>query len=114
MAVSRDFLRQIICLLYRKRVYYGGHMSMKTVTFRMRESDVDELDSYAKNLERDRTYVLNLAIEQYLERVRADHADTQAAIDEAERDGYFTLEEVTASLDAIHKKYERAARRKAS
>jgi len=87
---------------------------MKTVTFRAKESDVSELDYYAKNLERDRTYVLNLAIEQYLERVRADHADTQAAIDEAERDGYSTMEEMNAHLDALQKKYERAERRKAS
>ena len=75
---------------------------------------MDELDTIAAAYERDRTYVLNLAIEQYLERVRAEHAEEDAIIAEAERDGYFTLEEVTASLDAIQKKYERRERRKAS
>jgi len=89
-------------------------MTMKTVTFRTDEATVAELDKIAEAYERDRTFVLNLAIAQYLERVRADHAEYEAAIAEAERDGYFTLEEVTASLDAIHKKYERAERRKAS
>jgi len=95
-------------------MYYDRDMSMKTVTFRTDEAIVDELDTIAAAYERDRTYVLNLAIEQYLERVRADHAETQAAIDEAERDGYCTMEEMNASLDAIQKKYERAERRKAS
>jgi len=85
---------------------------MRTVTFRTEEATVDELDKIAAAYERDRTFVLNLAIEQYLERVRADHAEHEAILAESDRLGWVTMEQATARLDAIQKKYERSPRRK--
>jgi predicted transcriptional regulator len=89
-------------------------MGMKNVSFRINEAIVDELDTIAAAYERDRTFVINLAIEQYLERVRADHAEHEAIIAEADRVGWITMEEHETHMDSFFKKLERAERRKAS
>jgi predicted transcriptional regulator len=41
-------------------------MSMKSISFRTDSAYVDDLDSLAAAQKRDRTYVLNEAVEQYL------------------------------------------------
>lgn len=40
---------------------------LKTVSFRMPAETVDTLDALAETLDRDRTYLLNEAVERYLE-----------------------------------------------
>jgi predicted transcriptional regulator len=40
---------------------------MKTISFRMPVEHVETLDALAETLDRDRSYVLNEAVEQYLE-----------------------------------------------
>lgn len=40
---------------------------LKTVSFRMPAETVDTLDALAETMERDRTYLLNEAVERYLE-----------------------------------------------
>jgi predicted transcriptional regulator len=87
---------------------------MKTVTFRAEDDTVKELDKIAEAYERDRTFVLNLAIKEYLERVHADHAEEDAIIADADKRGWVTLEEHEAHFDAFFKKLERAERKKAS
>ena len=43
-------------------------MSMlKTISFRMRADAVETLDALAETMDRDRTYLLNEAVEHYLE-----------------------------------------------
>lgn len=39
----------------------------KTISFRIRSDAVDTLDALAESLDRDRSYLLNEAVEQYLE-----------------------------------------------
>ncbi len=41
--------------------------TVKTISFRMRSDAVETLDELAESLERDRSYLLNEAVEQYLE-----------------------------------------------
>jgi predicted transcriptional regulator len=41
-------------------------MAMKSISFRTEVAYVDDLDRLAKAQKRDRTYVLNEAVEQYL------------------------------------------------
>ena len=41
--------------------------SPKTITFRMDARKVKQLDTYAKQDERDRSYLLNEAVDRYLE-----------------------------------------------
>lgn len=40
---------------------------LKTVSFRMRTEAVETLDTLAETMDRDRTYLLNEAVERYLE-----------------------------------------------
>ena len=41
--------------------------TMKTISFRVKAEAVDTLDALAESLERDRSYLLNEAVENYLE-----------------------------------------------
>jgi predicted transcriptional regulator len=41
--------------------------SLKTISFRMRSDAVETLDALAETMDRDRTYLLNEAVEHYLE-----------------------------------------------
>lgn len=41
--------------------------TLKTISFRMRSDAVESLDALAESLDRDRSYLLNEAVEQYLE-----------------------------------------------
>ena len=40
---------------------------LKTVSFRIRSEAVETLDALAETMDRDRTYLLNEAVERYLE-----------------------------------------------
>ncbi len=40
---------------------------LKTISFRMRAEAVETLDALAETMDRDRTYLLNEAVEHYLE-----------------------------------------------
>ena len=40
---------------------------LKTISFRMRAEAVETLDALAETMDRDRTYLLNEAVERYLE-----------------------------------------------
>ena len=41
--------------------------TLKTISFRMRADAVETLDALAETMDRDRTYLLNEAVEHYLE-----------------------------------------------
>jgi predicted transcriptional regulator len=41
--------------------------ALKTISFRMKSDTVDTLDELADTMDRDRTYLLNEAVERYLE-----------------------------------------------
>jgi len=41
--------------------------ALKTISFRMRADAVETLDALAETMDRDRTYLLNEAVERYLE-----------------------------------------------
>jgi predicted transcriptional regulator len=41
--------------------------ALKTISFRMKSDTVDTLDELAETMDRDRTYLLNEAVERYLE-----------------------------------------------
>ncbi|HWG20163.1 MAG TPA: ribbon-helix-helix protein, CopG family [Terracidiphilus sp.] len=44
--------------------------SPRTISFRISAENVEELDAVARNMERDRSYVLNEAVDRYLEENR--------------------------------------------
>jgi predicted transcriptional regulator len=41
--------------------------TLKTISFRMRADAIETLDALAERMDRDRTYLLNEAVERYLE-----------------------------------------------
>ncbi len=41
--------------------------ALKTISFRMRAEAVETLDALAETMDRDRTYLLNEAVERYLQ-----------------------------------------------
>ena len=41
--------------------------TLKTISFRMRSEAVETLDALAETMDRDRTYLLNEAVERYLQ-----------------------------------------------
>lgn len=54
--------------------------SPRTISFRIDADKVAELDQIAKNLDRDRSYLLNEAVEGYLEKQRRYRAMVEEGI----------------------------------
>lgn len=73
--------------------------SPRTISFRIAPEKVAELDLIAKAMDRDRSYLLNEAVEGYL----SEQKRFQALVDEGReniRDGkLFTHDEVTGMVD---------------
>jgi len=60
----------------------------KTISFRIRTDTVETLDALAESLDRDRSYLLNEAVENYLE-LNEYHAKLMAKGLRAAKDGKF-------------------------
>jgi predicted transcriptional regulator len=59
-------------------------MPKQTITFRLETDKVDALDSLASSLDRDRTYLLNEAVQAYLETQQWHLAQIEAGIADAD------------------------------
>lgn len=68
------------------------------VTFRTEPEKRDELDKLAKSLDRDRSYLLNQAIDQYLDLHRWQLEQIEKGIADIEASRYKSLEEVRAKF----------------
>ncbi|KYC39490.1 CopG family transcriptional regulator [Scytonema hofmannii PCC 7110] len=71
-------------------------MIKENITFRLESDKRVILDTIAAGLDRDRTYVLNEAIDLYLEVYQWQIAEIKAGIAEANAGDYATDEEVQA------------------
>jgi predicted transcriptional regulator len=71
-------------------------MSKETITFLVERDKREVLDAIAAVLERDRTYVLNEAIDSYLETHRWQIEEIKKAVAEAEAGDFASEEEVEA------------------
>ena len=71
-------------------------MTKATLSFRTDEETKSRLDSLAGALRRDRSFLINEAIEQYLELSDWQEAQIRAGIEEADRGEFATEEEVEA------------------
>jgi predicted transcriptional regulator len=60
-------------------------MDKQTISFRIDADKVEALDEVAKSLDRDRTYVLNEAVRNYLEVQRWQIEHIQEGLRQAER-----------------------------
>ena len=73
----------------------------RTVSFRIAEEKVAELDQLAKNMDRDRSYLLNEAIDGYLNYQRKFIAEVQKGIEAADRGELIDHEVVMQRINAI-------------
>jgi predicted transcriptional regulator len=71
-------------------------MTKVTMSFRTENSTRDRLDRLAGAERRDRSFLINEAIEQYLELSDWQEAQIRAGIEEADRGEFATEEEVEA------------------
>ena len=71
-------------------------MTKATLSFRTDEETKTRLDSLAGALRRDRSFLINEAIEQYLELNDWQEAQIRAGIEEGDRGDFATEEEVEA------------------
>ena len=71
-------------------------MTRATLSFRTDEETKSRLDSLAEARRRDRSFLINEAIEQYLELNDWQEARIRAGIEEADRGEFATEEEVEA------------------
>ncbi len=71
-------------------------MSKENITFRLDNEKRVMLDTIAAGLDRDRTYVLNEAVDLYLEVYQWQIAEIEAGVAEADAGDYATDEEVQA------------------
>jgi RHH-type rel operon transcriptional repressor/antitoxin RelB len=69
-----------------------------SISFRTRKAQIDQLDQLAKQQRRDRTQLIEEAIEQYLELERLQLAKIDEGIESAERGEFATDDEVQAEF----------------
>ena len=80
--------------------------SPRTISFRIDAEKVTELDGIAKALDRDRSYLLNEAVETYLSEQRRFAAMVEEGMDDIRAGRIFTDEEVEQKVA----EWERAGR----
>jgi predicted transcriptional regulator len=76
-------------------------MSMQTVSFRTESDKVKSLDELAENQQRDRTFILNEAIDQYLELHNRRYQQVLEAIEECDQGLVIPHDEVMAWVESL-------------
>jgi len=74
----------------------------KTVTFRMETDKVEQLDAYAEQDRRDRSYLLNEAVDRYLEVRQLQVARIEEGIRQAPEGNPMEHSEVVSRLRKRH------------
>lgn len=74
--------------------------SPRTISFRIAPEKVAELDLIAKAMDRDRTYLLNEAVESYLSEQRRFTAMVQEGLEASRKGELIDDEEVGAMIDS--------------
>lgn len=72
----------------------------RTVSFRIATEKVNELDTLAKAMDRDRSYLLNEAIDGYLDYQREFRAAVQEGIEAADRGELIDHEDVMKMVES--------------
>ena len=78
----------------------------RTISFRIAAEKVEELDVLARSMDRDRSYLMNEAVEQYLEEQRRFRAMVEEGRQDFREGRFLTHEQVEAMAD----EWERAAK----
>ena len=77
-------------------------MSTINISFRTEESTRNNLDKLAASMDRDRSWIINDAIDDYLELRRWQAEEIRQGIEDSDAGRTFTMEEVRAQLDQLH------------
>lgn len=78
--------------------------SPRIISFRIAPEKVDELDGIAKALDRDRSYLLNEAVESYLGEQRRYAAMVKEGLEDMGSGRYVSHEEVERMVDDWERK----------
>lgn len=81
------------------------------ISFRIEQNKVRQLDQIAKALDRDRTYVLNEAVDNYLELHRWQMEQIEAGIADAEAGRTYSTEEVREHMNRYMDEFDALERR---
>jgi predicted transcriptional regulator len=73
----------------------------KAVTFRMDDHQLQVVDQLAASMDRDRSYILNEAVENYIELRQWHLAEIEKGVAEADAGEFASDEEVRAAFDAF-------------
>jgi len=73
--------------------------SIRTISFRIAEEKVAALDLIAKSMDRDRSYLLNEAIESYLDQQRRFAAMVEEGREELRRGDFLSHEAVEREVE---------------
>lgn len=73
--------------------------SPRIISFRIAPEKVDELDMIAKAMDRDRSYLLNEAVESYLSEQRRFAALVEEGLEDMRKGRFFTDEQVERMID---------------
>jgi predicted transcriptional regulator len=73
----------------------------KSVTFRLDDDKLQFLDRLAKSMDRDRSYLINQAVDGYLEVRRWHIEEIKNAVAEADAGNFASPEEVQAAFDSF-------------
>ena len=85
--------------------------SPRTISFRIAPEKVDELDLIAKALDRDRSYLLNEAVETYLSEQRRFAAMVEEGREASRKGELIDHEEVGALIDSwVQRRADRTSR----
>ena len=76
----------------------------KPITFRMDDEKVQILDQLAESMDRDRSYLLNEAVDDYLETQQWQLQGIDRAIADADAGKFASEEEVQAAFEAFKSK----------
>ncbi|WP_027404112.1 CopG family ribbon-helix-helix protein [Aphanizomenon flos-aquae] len=77
-------------------------MSKENITFRIDSSKKAAIDALAKGINRDRSYILNEAVNAYLEMYQWQIKEIHQGIAEAEAGDFASDEEVTATFAKLN------------
>lgn len=84
----------------------------RTVSFRIPVEKVDELDALAKAMDRDRTYLLNEAMDNYLDYQRDCKAKIEKGLEDVRQGRVLDHEVVVKRMEALIRERTRERRRK--
>jgi RHH-type transcriptional regulator, rel operon repressor / antitoxin RelB len=90
-------------VLRRTTLYYVSVMRRETISFRLESEKREALDAVASALDRDRSYIINEAIEAYLDVQRWQMQHIREGLRQADAGEFATEAEMKTTFSRRHK-----------